>query len=107
MNCCEIVFLNDALSDMSLAFEYLINVAKNPNAAKSLITDIQKKIEQIKTFPYFFPTDNDPILETKGFRRATVGSYVLFYVLRKDLNKVIIVGVFHGKRDYAALLLNR
>ena len=107
MNYYEVVFSEYALRDISFALDYLINSVKNPSAAKKLVSDIQKKIDQIKSFPYSFPTDNNPSLEAKGFRRVTVGSYVLFYALREDLSKAIIFGVFHGKRDYASILLNR
>ena len=107
MSHCEIIFSDVAANDISLAVDYLIDLAKNLNTAKKLIANIQKTIEQIKAFPCSFPISNDPELEAKEIRCARVGAYVLFYKVLQGLDRVSIVSFLHGKRDFASALANR
>ncbi|MCB1264095.1 MAG: type II toxin-antitoxin system RelE/ParE family toxin [Mycobacterium sp.] len=95
----EVVFAPEAEEQLVDLYRY-ITTAGSPEAADRYTDSIVAFCEELALFPHRGKTRDDirPGLRTIGFRRRVV---VAFVVLEQTL---VIVGIFYGGRDYAAIL---
>jgi toxin ParE1/3/4 len=72
----------------------------NKVRAISLVGEPQSKAQDTGRIPRAFPLI--PRYEDRGIRRRPFGAYLILY--RIDDDRVAIVRILHGARDYEALL---
>jgi addiction module RelE/StbE family toxin len=83
---------------------YITHDMDSPEAARKLLTDINKHINSLDTMPKRFALVADERLAQKGFRSIPVKKYLIFYVVDEQTETVNIVSVIHNKRNWANLL---
>jgi plasmid stabilization system protein ParE len=64
------------------------------------VRELRAKAQQLGDMPRTFPLV--PRYEHHGIRRRPFGEYLIFYRVEED--RVAIVHILHGARDYEALL---
>jgi len=81
--------------------EIALFIARDNKArALSFVGELRAKAQDIGRMPRAFPLV--PRYEHHGIRRRPHGSYLIFYRVEDD--RVSIVHILHGARDYEALL---
>ena len=79
---------------------HLIAYLKNEQAAKHLLSELDRIYDRLEENPFQFPRSRDGYLARKGYREAIVlhMNYVVVFEVRKDI--VNIVGFFHQLENY-------
>jgi toxin ParE1/3/4 len=72
----------------------------NPRRALTFVRELRELAMRIGDLPRAFPLV--PRYERYGIRRRTAGNYLIFYRIEDE--KIFIVHITHGARDYEALL---
>ena len=95
----HVTFSRRALEQF-LELEIYVAEASYSTRAERFIDSLIDHCEQLSTFPHRGVVRNDirPGLRVTHYRKRTV---IAFVVLE---NRVEILGIFHGGRDYAAIL---
>ena len=99
-----LVFTPDAIEDLEEIKDYISLVLKNPVSANKIVNGILDEIERLSESPelgvFFvskvgFPTD---------LRYLVVEKYIVVY--RNEEDRVSVIHVFYGKRNYLKLLFD-
>lgn len=93
----KIVYLPLAESDLLEALDYIAYTLDAPKAARDLLHELDRTVQQIAEFPYaceLYRTDR-PMKDE--IRKAPVKNYVLYYAVFQD--HVEIRRFLHGRRD--------
>jgi len=93
------VWLTDAaIADLLSIGDWI--AADNPIQATEFIELLRKHCLQLADFPLAFPLV--PRFAALGVRRRPVRDYLVFYRIHQD--RVEVLHVLHGARDYESLL---
>ena len=101
---CQIVFTDTAKSDLREIAVYIAEHAKDKNIAIRFVKELQNETKVLETFPESGAIPRDRVLKSSGYRFLTHKDYLLFYLYEMKENKVYILAVFNGKRDYMRVM---
>ena len=101
---CQIVFTDTAKSDLREIAISIAELAKDKNIAIRYVKELQESTKILETFPESGAIPRDRILKSSGYRFIAHKDYMLFYLYEKAENRVYIMAVFHGKRDYMRVM---
>ena len=101
---CQIVFTDTAKSDLREIAISIAELAKDKNIAIRYVKELQESTKILETFPESGAIPRDRILKSSGYRFIAHKDYLLFYLYEKAENRVYIMAVFHGKRDYMRVI---
>lgn len=93
-----------AYDDLDETDTYISEVLINPQAAESLMEEIEKSIHRLEQFPYIGSEVDDPYLAARGYRKLVVQNYLVFYLVDPDLKQIVIMRILYGAREYSNLL---
>lgn len=93
-----------AEQDMADASDYIESVLKNPQAADDLLTEANKKINDLSSFPKKFPLVDDSLLASWGIHFIQIKNYLAFYIILEKYQKVIIVRFLYRKSNWSFIL---
>lgn len=94
----KVVFSSQARAGLR---EIALFIARdNKTRALSFVQELQEKAQQLGDTPRAFPLV--PRYEHRGIRRRPHGDYLIFYRVEDD--RVAIVHILHGARDYEPLI---
>lgn len=94
----RVVLSDEARADLR---EIALFIARdNRTRARSFVRELQAKAHDVGDMPRAFPLI--PRYEHHGIRRRPFGNYLIFYRIEDD--RVSVVHILHGARDYEALL---
>lgn len=96
----KLIISNKAKTDFINIFDYMIAEFHAPQTAKNLISEINRKTDNLKTQPFMCPVSTDSPLHELGFRKLCVKNYVVIYSVNENDNTVNILRVFYGGQDY-------
>lgn len=95
----RVVLSDQAKSDLR---EIAFFIARdNKTRARSFVRELQVKAREVGDMPRAFPLV--PRYEHHGIRRRPYRDYLIFYRIEED--RIVIVHIMHGARDYEALLV--
>jgi len=94
----KVVLAKSAIADLESIADWI--AADSPERAVSFILLLRSRCLQLADMPLAYPLV--PRYESNSIRRRPVGDYLIFYRLQD--NRVEIVHVLHGARDYEVLL---
>ena len=100
----KLVVTDAAHEDLDRTFSYLSHRLSNPTAAANLLKQVHSCYQQLKSFPFLYEQCQDFRLKLMGYRKVTVGNYILVYRPDEQTQTVYILRLFHGSRDYEKLL---
>ena len=93
-----------AQNEMRGIYRYIAEELYNPPAAGRLISLIDKRIQSLKENPERFALVADAYLASKGYRKIVVKNHLIFFIIRKKEQKVSVMRVLYGRRDWMNLL---
>ena len=79
--------------------EYITSELDSPEAARKLLTALNKEMDSLNTMPKRFALVTDERLAAKGIRSIPVKNYIIFYVVDEQSKTVNIASVMYNKRD--------
>lgn len=79
---------------------YLQYRLKSEQAAKHLLSGIEKIYDRLEKNPYQFLECKDPYLKSREYREAVIPDmdYLLIFRIEKDI--VYVLGIFHSLEKY-------
>lgn len=100
----KIVVTDPAQKDLQNAVSYISNELKNKNAALNLVSLVEEKINSLTEMPERYALIDDEILLKEGFRLMKIENYLLFYIVRKESQTVVIQRFLYARRDWLNIL---
>lgn len=95
----KVLLLKEAQREYRSILDFLVNVAKSPQAATSFADEVEHQVALIAGTPELYELSRFPVLSARGFRTCLVKNYVMLYTVREG--SVFIVHIFHQSQDYA------
>ncbi|VVE23491.1 type II toxin-antitoxin system RelE/ParE family toxin [Pandoraea commovens] len=92
--------LPEAIVDLETVGDYI--ALDNPRRAVAFIQELRDKCLSLADMPYAFPVV--PRYERFGIRHRVYGNYQIFYRVVESDERIDIVHILHGARNYAAIL---
>lgn len=100
----KVSFSDSAFEDYISCVEYLLHDLESPQAANSLIKDVDNAIERLSKYAGYYDLCDNPNLAMRGIRRIRLKHrYKLFFHIDND--EVIIDAMLHNLQDFEARLL--
>jgi len=93
-----------AETDLLDAATYIMDQLQNPTAANRLLDEVEKAVQSLDTMPQRYPVVNDDVLARLGYRFMPVQNYLVFYIIREEINTVVIHRFLYGRRDWLTIL---
>lgn len=94
----KVVLADEALRDLEEIGDYI--AGDNPERARPFVGELLGKARQLGERPEAFPVV--PRYARLGIRRRVHGAYLIGY--RAEAERVTIIHILHGARDYDAVL---
>lgn len=69
-------------------------------AVDDWLSHFEDSIGVLGTFPRYGRKSDNARLDSMGYRKLTVGSYVVFYTVDDCMERVRLEGIFHHRQDY-------
>ena len=88
----------DAKDDLILIKTYLNQFY--PGTTSRFITHLNKRVTQIKDFPFLCPVYEDDT----DYRKLVVGDYLVFYMVNEEKRFIEVHRIFHNSRNIKQLL---
>ena len=101
---CQIVFTETAKSDLREIAVSLAELSRDKALAIRFVQELQEQTGILKQFPGSGALPRDRVLRSIGFRFLVYKDYLLFYKYEKADERVYVVAVFNGKRDYMRVM---
>ena len=102
MNKYKIRYRELAEKDLNGIYSYIVDTLKSPQAAGTLLDDIERAVERIAMFPFSCMIfHHDPPLPEE-FRMLSVKNYAVFYVVKEDI--VEIRRIIYAKMDLEKII---
>ncbi len=95
----KLIFSPQFTRDINDAFEYISNTLSSPNAAKKLMSEIDRSISNTASEPYLYPLCPEP-LNMLGLRKIAVKNYIAVYTVDETKKEAQFLRLFYGRRNY-------
>lgn len=99
----KIIVTDPAQKDLQNAVSYISNELKNKQAAFNLIDLVEETVKSLTDMPERYAVV-DEILSREGFRFIPIKNYLLFYIVRKETQTVVIQRFLYARRDWINIL---
>lgn len=93
-----------AESHIDNILDYVVNVLKNPGAARAIIVDIEEAYSRLGYMAESYRFCNDSYLAGRGYRKIMLSRHDYLILYRVVDDEVQISGVFHMLENYARKL---
>lgn len=103
-NLYSILFTPLAAEDLDEIYTYIETTLAAPIAAENLLTEMEKRIGQLREFPHIGSEPADRYLADKGYRKLVVGNYLVLYLTDEQAKEAVIMRIVYGSREYRNLL---
>ena len=103
----SIIITELAEQDLHSAVDYFNMVLKAPNAALTLIDDIEEKIIFLSTNPLLYEIESDEYLKERNIRSVLVKSHLLFYLVDQKKEEVVIIRILYARRNWLNILTQK
>ena len=101
----QLRFTRHAAQDLDDLFRVITYDLDAPQAAKSLMAEMESAISNLKEFPFSVPQSRDGLLARKGYRTLVIRKkYIVLYRIEEAQLEAIIQRILYGKRHYTKLL---
>jgi addiction module RelE/StbE family toxin len=100
MQSYDIRYLPIAEDDLNEIVDFLLEYSID--AANAFIDELEKLEERLSMFPESAAPVRDKKLQSRGYRVAVIGDYLLIYTLRDKC--IFVMRIMHSKRNYLSLL---
>lgn len=100
----RVVLTDTAKQDLREIAIYITEESKDKDIAKSFISELREKTNQLKEFPNRGSIPNDKILKSLGYKFLVHKDYLIFYLVDEAVKTVYVVAIFNCKKDYIRVI---
>ena len=100
----KLIVTEAAHNDLDETLGYIAGRLANPIAAANLLVQVEECYAQLREFPFLYETCRDLRLKQQGYRKVSVGNYLLIFRTVEAEQTVYILRFFYGGRDYEKLI---
>ena len=93
-----------AQKDIEEAADYIEYALKNPQAADSLLDELDSVRSGLEEMPERYPPARDEILASWGVRFVRIKKYLAFFIVDQAEETVHIIRFLYGKSNWTAIL---
>ena len=104
MSKYRIEFSKEAREDLRDVVKYIKATLQEPNIAMRLSNKIKKNIYKLSENPKIYSIIDDDFIRKLELRKIVVDNYLIFYKVIDGENKVQIVRIMYGRRNWMKLL---
>ena len=98
-NLFEVEFSERAIQHLKNIARYIHYVLLADVAAQNTLKNIASSIEDLRLFPARHPLVDDVLLKGKEVRKMAVKNYLVYYMVRENVNKVVILGIYYAESN--------
>ena len=99
-------FTTLAENDINEICNYISTVLLNQVAAKELVIEIERIINNTILFPEMYPLVSNEFIKRTDIRKVNVKNFVMYYVYDKEQENITILRVAYNKKDLKLTLGN-
>lgn len=100
----QVVFTETAKHDLREIAVHLAELSGSRDLAVRFVRELREQTAILARFPESGAFPQDRMLKSSGFRFLTHKDYLLFYRYEKAENRVYLMAIFHGRRDYLRVM---
>ena len=90
--------------DVDETVSYHVECLRNPQAARNLLDELDRRVSEIEAFPEGSALARDERLRAEGYRVSRVRGFVVLYQVDDVGGRVLLTRFVYGRRNYARLL---
>ena len=98
-NLYEVEFSERAIKHLKNISWYIHYILLADVAAKNTLNSIVGAVEDLSLFSARYPFVEDDSLKNRGVRKMAVKNYLVYYMVREKVNKVVILGIYYVKSN--------
>ena len=102
----KVLISPSANADLFNILKYISFELENPQAATKLADGFEACYDALADFPAASELCRDPVLARIGYRRYSVGNYLVIFRVVEEAHEVRVVHIFHATQDYISVLKN-
>ena len=95
----QVIFSDQAETDMREIFEYIADELHAPDSAAKLLYQLENRINNLAFFPESYQLYDGEPWHSRNLRVMSAGNYHIFYVPDSDRLTVTIIRIFSERMD--------
>ena len=100
----KIIVTDPAQKDLQKAVSYISNELKNKQAAFNLLDLVEESVKSLTDMPERYAVVDDETLSRESFRFIPIKNYLLFYIVRKETQTVVIQRFLYARRNWMDII---
>jgi plasmid stabilization system protein ParE len=100
----KLVVTELAADDLDGIVRYITIKLANPAAATVFLDKVEKCYQILKETPFIYAECLARRLQSKNYRKVTIGNFLLVYRVDTEADRVVILRFFYGGRNYIRYL---
>lgn len=100
----KLVVSKPAEKDLADILQYISNDLSAPKAASDFLDEVLRCYDNISADPLMYALCDHNRLKEKGYRKAIIKNYIMFYRADEENDTVYIMRFLYGRRDYIRLI---
>ena len=104
MNSYRLIVTPDAEADLSELRDYIANVLRSPETARSYLHHLRKEIGSLSEMPARIKAVDEEPWHSRGIRKLIVKHFLVYFRIVEEEKTVYILNVIYARRDQLRVL---
>ena len=104
MNSYRLIVTPDAEADLSELRDYIANVLRSPETARSYLHHLRKEIGSLSEMPARIKAVDEEPWHSRGIRKLIVKNFLVYFRIVEEEKTVYILNVIYARRDQLRIL---
>lgn len=104
MDSYRIIVTPDAEADLSELRDYIANVLRSPETARSYLHHLRKEIGSLSEMPARIKAVDEEPWHSRGIRKLIVKNFLVYFRIVEEEKTVFILNVIYARRDQLRVL---
>ena len=104
MDSYQIIVTPDAEADLSELRDYIANVLRSPETARSYLHHLRKEIGSLSEMPARIKAVDEEPWHSRGIRKLIVKHFLVYFRIVEEEKTVYILNVIYARRDQLRIL---
>ena len=104
MDSYRIIVTPDAEADLSELRDYIANVLRSPETARSYLHHLRKEIGSLSEMPARIKAIDEEPWHSRGIRKLIVKNFLVYFRIVEKEKTVFILNVIYARRDQLRIL---
>lgn len=100
----QITVTPDAEADLSELRDYIANVLRSPETARSYLHHLRKEIGSLSEMPARIKAVDEEPWHSRGIRKLIVKDFLVYFRIVEEEKMVYILNVIYARRDQLRIL---